>query len=84
MFIVAKTIKEKEFVYDNNYSIKCKNESQASKLAKHLNNNNDTAIGKFKLKDNEIWWVYEIDMYDSIPHYKLKTTKNKISLVENW
>ena len=59
MFIVAKTIKGKEFVYSINYSILCKNEKQARQLAEHLNNHNDTAIGKSKLKENEIWYVYE-------------------------
>ena len=83
MFIVAKTIKEKEFVYSNNYSILCKSEKQARKLAKHLNNYNDTAINDWKLKENEIWYVYEISEYDSTPMYRLKSTKNKISIIYN-
>lgn len=84
MFIVSKTLKGKEFVYSNKYSILCKNEEEAKKLSEHLNKYNDSAIGDFKLKDNEIWYVYEIDKYDTRPTYKLKCAKNKISLVENF
>ena len=83
MFIVAKTIKGKEFIYSNNFSILCKNKDQAEKLASHLNKNNETASEKFKLKENEIWYVYEIDKYDSVPMFKLKNTKNKITITYN-
>jgi len=80
MFIVAKTIKGKEFIYANESSIYCKNENQAKKLAEHLNKNNESAIGKWKLNENELWFVYEIDNYSAIPTYRLKNTKNKISI----
>ena len=83
MFIVAKTIKEKEFVYSNKFSILCNSEEQAKKLAKHLNDNNNSAFGEWKLNFNEIWYVYEIDKYDTQPIYKLKNTKNKISITFN-
>lgn len=82
MFIISKTIKGKEFVYSKNYTILCKNEKQARVLAKHLNEHNDSAIGDFKLKENELWFVYEIDKYDTTPRYRLKVTKNKISIVD--
>lgn len=82
MYIVSKTIKGKEFIYSNMYSILCDNETQAIKLAKHLNDNNDKTINDFKLKDNEIWHTYEIDKYDTKPRYKLIQTKNKISIKE--
>ena len=82
MFIVSKTIKGKEFIYNNSYSILCKNEEQANKLARFLNENNDTTSNDFKLKDNEIWHTYKIDRYDTRPRYELKTTKNKISIIE--
>ena len=52
-------------------------------MANHLNNNNDSAINDFKLKDNEIWYVYEIDNYSSTPKYKLINTKGKISVIYN-
>lgn len=81
MNIISKTIKGKEFLYSKNYTILCNSEKQAKKLAEHLNNNNDSAVGDFKLKDNEIWYDYEIDKYDNAPIYKLKTTKNKISII---
>ena len=82
MFIVSKTIKGKEFIYSNKHSILCKNEKQAKKLAQFLNEHNDTTTGDFKLKDNEIYYVYKIDKYDTQPRYKLTTTKNKISIKE--
>ena len=82
MFIISKTVKENEFLYSNKYSILCKNESQANTLANFMNKNNDTSIGDFRLKENEIWCVYQIDKYDIQPRYKLKTTKNRISIVE--
>lgn len=82
-FIIAKTLKGKEFMYSNNYSILCGSKKECEILARHLNNNNDSAINDFKLKDNEIWYVYEIDNYSSTPKYKLINTKGKISVVYN-
>lgn len=84
MFIISKTIKGQEFLYSNKYSILCKSKDQANRLASFLNKNNNSTINDFKLKDNEIWYTYEIDKYDNMPRYKLKCTKNKISIVENW
>lgn len=84
MFIISKTIKGKEYLYSKKYSILCKNEKQAQLLAQFMNDNNDTTIDTFKLKENEKWHVYEIDKYDDMPTYKLKTTKGKISIVENY
>ena len=81
MFIISKTIKGKEYLYSKKHTILCKNEKQANKLANFLNLNNDTSINDFKLKDNEIWHTYQIDEWDTPPIYKLKTTKNKISIV---
>lgn len=84
MFIVSKTVKGKEYLYSNKHSILCKNKEQANQLASFLNKNNNTSISDWKLKDNELYWVYEIDQYDNIPKYRLKSTKNKISIVENF
>ena len=83
MIIISKTIKGKEFIYSNKYSILCNSQKQAQALAKFLNEHNDTAISDFKLKDNELWYVYEIDKYDTIPRYKISQTKGKISIKEN-
>ena len=82
MNIISKTIKGKEFSYSKKFMILCNSEKQAKTLAKHLNDNNDNTIGIFKLKDNEVWCDYIIDKYDSEPAYRVKTTKNKISIVE--
>lgn len=84
MYIISKTIKGQEFLYSNKYSILCKNEKQAKELANFMNKNDDKTIGQFKLKENELWHVYEIDMYDTPARYKLKSTRNKISIVENY
>jgi hypothetical protein len=84
MFIVSKTIKGKEFIYSSKHSILCKNKEQAKKLATFMNEHNESALGIFKLEKNEIWYVYEIDKYDTQARYKLKNTKNKISIVENY
>lgn len=81
MFIISKTIKGKEFVYSKAFMIACSSDTQAQTLAKHLNENNENTLGTFKLKDNETWFVYEIDKYDTEPRYKVKTTRGKISLV---
>lgn len=81
MNIISKTIKGKEYMYQKNYTILCNSEKQAKKLAEHLNKNNENAMGNFKLKDNEIWHDYKIDMYDNEPIYKLKSSKNKISII---
>lgn len=82
MNIISKAIKGKEFMYSKKFMILCNSEKQAKTLAKHLNDNNNSAIGDFKLKDNEVWCDYIIDKYDSEPTYRLKTTKNKISIVK--
>ena len=82
MYIISKTIKGKEFVYSTRYSILCSSKKQAEKLAEHLNTHNEDTQGDFKLKDNEIWYVYEIDKYDTPPHYKLSTTRGKIAIKE--
>lgn len=83
MFIISKTIKGKEFVYSKKYTILCKSADQAKQLAKYLNEHNESSIGDFKLKENEIWYVYKIDKYDTVPRYKLKNTKGRVSIVEN-
>lgn len=82
MFIISKTIKGKEFVYSTRHSILCSNKKQAEKLAEHLNTHNEDTQGDFKLKDNEIWYIYEIDKYDTPPRYKLSTTRGKIAIKE--
>lgn len=84
MFIISKTTKGQEYLYSTKYSILCRNKKQAEKLAEHLNTHNEDTIGDFKLKNNEIWFTYEIDEYDNIPRYKLVSTENKIAIVENY
>lgn len=83
MFIISKTIKGKEFMYSNKYSILCNSQKQAQVLARFLNEHNDTALNDFKLKDNELWYAYEIDKYDTVPRYKISQIKGKISIKEN-
>ena len=82
MFIISKTVKGKEFVYSKKYTILCKSADQAKQLAKYLNEHNDSTIGDFKLKENEIWYVYKIDKYDTDPRYKLKIVKGRIAIVD--
>lgn len=84
MFIISKTIKGQEYLYSNKFTILCNSKKQADKLAEHLNLHNEDSMGDFKLKDNEIWYTYEIDQYDTPPRYKLSCTKNKISIKEIW
>lgn len=83
MYIVAKTIKGKEYIYDNKYSILCTSEKQAKKLATHLINNNESAINEWKLKNGETWHIYQIDIYDKQPMYKLVATKTSIKIRTN-
>ncbi len=82
MFIISKTLKGKEYVYSTKHSILCKNEEQARKLASFMNEHNESATNDFKLKDNETWYAYKIDKYDTAPRYKLITTNRKISIKE--
>lgn len=84
MYIISKTIKGKEYIYSNKHSILCRSREEALKLSSFLNKNNNDTIGDFKLKEDEYYKLYEIDEYDPIPRYKLKSTKNKITLVENY
>ena len=83
-FIVAKTTRGNEFIHSREYSILCRSEKQARELSNHLNQNNEKNINGWKLKENEIYHVYQIDNSDFQPIYKLKQTKNKISLVYNY
>lgn len=83
MYVVAKTKKERAFVYSNKFAIACNSKQQADKLAIHLNNNNGDSVGDWKLKSGEIYFVYEVDKYSKQPLYKIKTTKNYIKVVYN-
>ena len=82
MYIVAKTIKNKEFIYNNSTSIKCASLKMAQVLADHLNKHNEQSVGTFKLNEGEIWHFYEIGNWEN-PRYKLAKIKGKISVVEN-
>ena len=82
MYIVAKTIKNKEFIYNNNTSIKCGSLKMAQVLADHLNKHNEKSLGIFKLNEREIWHFYEVENWE-VPRYKLAKTKGKISVKEN-
>ena len=82
MFIISKTIKGKEYSYSSRHTILCNNEKQARMLADFMNKHNDTVIGDFKLKDNETWYTYEIDEYDTPPKYKLSCVRGKIAIKE--
>ena len=81
--VISKAIKGKEFIYSKKYLILCKNEKQANELAAHLNTNDIDSVGVFKLGAGEVWQAYKLDEYDAEPVYKVKVTKNKISLTYN-
>ena len=84
LYITSKSIKEHEYIFSMNYAILCKNKEQADKLTDFLNKHNNTAIGEFKLKNNEVWYTHEVGDYEInyIP-FKLKSTKNKITITSN-
>lgn len=84
MFIIAKTQIGREYLYSNKTAVLCKSKEQAQKLAEHMNSNNTQATSEFKLKDGEKWFAYEIDKYSTQPPYKLKTTRGKITVTENY
>ena len=83
MFIIAKALKEHEYAYKKSSMILCRSKKQATQLANFMNNNNETTRADWKLKDNETWHVYEIDEYDSVPPYKIKSTKGNIVIARN-
>lgn len=82
MYIVAKTTKNKEFIYNNRTSIKCASLKVAQLLADHLNKYNEQSLGIFKLKEGEVWHFYEVGNWET-PRYKLARIKGKISIREN-
>ena len=82
MYIVAKTNKNEEFIYNNSTSIKCPSLKVARLLADHLNKYNEKSLGIFKLNEGETWHFYEVENGE-IPRYKLATIKGKISIREN-
>lgn len=77
MFIVAKTNKGTEYLYDVLSSHK------VSKAAKNIicNSLNDN---KYNIKNNEIWHIYEIDKYDNAydvaSYQEMKLYKNRIRI----
>lgn len=83
MVIFAKTLKGKEFLYSSKTAVLCKNREQAQQVAEFLNSHNDGNQGDFKLKDGEVFHVYEIDKYDRQPLFRLKSTKNSIKICYN-
>lgn len=84
MYIIAKALKGKEFMYSKKSSILCKSKKQAEKLAEFMNLHNETTKEDWKLKDNETWWVYEIGNFEieTIP-YKIKKVNDKIVIAKN-
>lgn len=82
MYIVAKTKKDKEFIYNNSTSIKCTSLKVAQVLADHLNKYNEQSLGIFKLNEGETWHFYEVGNGET-PRYKLARVKGKISIREN-
>jgi hypothetical protein len=82
MYIVAKTKKDKEFIYNNSTSIKCGSLKVAQLLADHLNKYNEQSLGIFKLNEGETWHFYEVENWEN-PRYKLAKTRGKISIREN-
>jgi hypothetical protein len=82
MYIISKTNKGTEYLYSIKHAILCNSEQQAKALATFLNEHNSTTIHDFKLKHGEIWHWYYIDTYDIQPIYKIKTIKNKISIIK--
>jgi hypothetical protein len=82
MFIISKTIKGKEFMYSKNCMIKCESKKQANFLCECMNVNNSSLNDDFKLKENELYYVYSIDKYDTQPNYRISIRKNKFYIVE--
>ena len=80
MWIVAKCKKECNFVYSNATSILCKTKKEAYKLAEHLNTHRETTAKDFQIKDDEMWDVYDIGIYDKQPAYRLRSTVGKITV----
>lgn len=76
MFCIAISEKGKEFFYKKSTVIKCNSNKQAITLCEHMNKNNDSSVGDFKAKPNEIWYVHK----DIEPLYRIKTTSGKITL----
>lgn len=62
MKIVAKSIEGQEFFYSKKSAHKVPNAS-ASIICKALND------AKYKLNDGEVWFVHDIDKYDSAYEY---------------
>lgn len=83
MFITAKTRTGAEFAYSSKTAILCKSREQAQTLAEFMNTHNESAQGVFKLKDGEIYHVYEIDKYDRAPLYRLKSTRGAVKVAYN-
>ena len=82
MFIISKTIKGSEYQYTRNIMIKCDSEKQARFLCECMNENNYSLSDDFKLKENELYYVYKIDKYDTEPNYRISIRKNKFYIVE--
>ena len=62
MKIVAKTIDGKEFIY----SAHSAHRAPAKRIKEVLEILNEN---RYKLKDGEKWWIYEVDQYDDAFYY---------------
>lgn len=75
MIIIAKAVRGQEFMYSARSAHKV-SKASGQKIADCLNEN------RYKIDDNQVWWVYEIDEYDSAYDYAInqefKVYKGKI------
>lgn len=80
MYIIAKAKQGAEYLYNSATAIQCRSEAQAREIAQHLNSNNDTAVGVWKLKAGEVWHAYEVDGWTTAARYRLKSTRGGIKI----
>lgn len=77
MYIIAKSIKGQEFFYNLDSAHKV-SKNASKKILKTLNDI------KWTLKDNEVWFIHEVDRYDNAYYTDKKFTLRKGVLKEKY
>ena len=77
MKVLAKTLIGKEFLYSRNNAIQIPDNWNNSRIESTIQGINK----HFNVKDNETYYLYEIDKYDNVyPDYKAFYRQGKISI----
>jgi len=83
IYFISKAKKGHEYLYMREFTIKCKTKKEAEKLAAHLNENDKTSLGVWKLGEGQTWHAYEEADWAICPLWKLKRKNGNLIVTHN-